>query len=160
MPYRGKALRLQTPWPVVIGWRIRCDLSDHPERLAPAGPAGSPGPVAPSRAREARTATRPAISAWVGWPRTTGITGTSPGPTCPIGLTPGVSLDMGMDLALITKLSALRLADSDAELPVHTCPECISEPLPRFLVGAQREAEFLLGVDEELLVDHRGQDRP
>ena len=43
---------------------------------------------------------------------------------------------------------------------MHPRPERVPQPLPRLLVGAQREPEFLLGVDEELFVDDRRQDRP
>src|SRR5215469_18564966 len=38
-------------------------------------------------------------------------------------------------------------------------PEGIAQPLPGFLVGAQREAELLFRVDEQLLVDDGRQDR-
>src|ERR1700722_7598947 len=47
-----------------------------------------------------------------------------------------------------------------AELPVHPLPERVPQPLPGLLVGPQRLAEFLLGVHQEFLVDHRRQDRP
>src|SRR5215469_10978314 len=56
--------------------------------------------------------------------------------------------------------SASGFTDADAELPVHSGPERVPEPLARLLIGAQREAEFLLGVHEEFLVDHRRQYRP
>jgi hypothetical protein len=38
-------------------------------------------------------------------------------------------------------------------------PEGIAQPLPGFLVGAQRQTELLLRVDKQLLVDHRREDR-
>src|SRR6185369_6844066 len=50
--------------------------------------------------------------------------------------------------------------DAHAELAPDPRPERVPEPLPRLLVGAQREAELLLGVDQQFLVDDWRQDRP
>src|SRR5258706_2049462 len=63
-------------------------------------------------------------------------------------------------VSVTTSISALGPADADPELPVHPGPDRVPEPLPCLLIGPKREAEFLLGVHEELLVDHRWQDRP
>src|SRR5262245_52796628 len=66
----------------------------------------------------------------------------------------------GIAVRSVNGASVPGLADADAELPVHSCPERVTQPFPRLLVRAQRKAEFLLGVDEQFLVDHRRQDRP
>src|SRR5215469_3146533 len=55
--------------------------------------------------------------------------------------------------------SATRLAHSDPELPVYPRPERVPQPFTGLLVGAQRLAEFLLRLDEQLLVDDGRQDR-
>ena len=60
---------------------------------------------------------------------------------------------------LVVIVVRFRSADADAELAVDPRPERVPEPLPGLLVGAQREAELLLGVDQQLLVDDRRQDR-
>ena len=53
---------------------------------------------------------------------------------------------------------ALRLSDAEAELAVHPGPERVAQPLPGLLVGPEREAQVLLGLDQQFLVDDRGQD--
>src|ERR671914_1666956 len=55
--------------------------------------------------------------------------------------------------------SAHRLADADAELAVDTFPKAVAQPRARLLVGAQRPAQLLFGLDQQLFVDDRRQDR-
>src|SRR5918992_5167822 len=50
-------------------------------------------------------------------------------------------------------------ADADAELAVDTLPEAVAQPRAGLLVGAQRLAQLLLRLDEQLFVDHRRQNR-
>src|ERR1700689_1575099 len=47
---------------------------------------------------------------------------------------------------------------SNAELAVNPGPESVPQPLARLLVRAQRLAELLLRLDQQLLVDDGGQD--
>src|SRR5579864_8363163 len=54
---------------------------------------------------------------------------------------------------------AAGFADADAELTVDALPERVPQPFPGLLVRAQVQAEFLLRVDEEFLVDHGREDR-
>src|SRR4029077_14998849 len=96
------------------------------------------------------TRTTAASSASVGSPRTTEITG----PAC---CADGPQPSGGEPAA--TVLSALRLADPEPELAMHSSPEGITQPLPGLLVGAQREAQLFLGVDQQFLVDYRRKDR-
>src|ERR1700761_7534392 len=48
---------------------------------------------------------------------------------------------------------------SQPELAVQAPPERVPQPLPGLLVRPQRQAQFLLRLDQEFLVDDRGQDR-
>src|ERR1022692_436930 len=103
-----------------------------------------------------------AISVAVGWPATTEMCMV---PVAEVSVVPTVgrcgSLCMeDLDLRFLPVRSALGLAGANAELTVHPRPERVPEPLPRLLVGAQRETKFLLGVDQQFLVDHWRQDRP
>src|SRR5579864_3780642 len=54
---------------------------------------------------------------------------------------------------------AAGFADADAELTVDALPERVPQPFSGLLVRAQGQAEFLLRVDEEFLVDHGREDR-
>src|SRR5215831_14645658 len=94
--------------------------------------ASAPGLPLRAAATAARAATSAAISSASASPRTTWRNGLS---------------------------SATRLADADAEFSVHACPERVPQPLAGLLVGAQRLAELLLRLDEQLFVDDGWQDR-
>src|SRR5262249_1590498 len=145
---RGRELRFHPPGPGDKLSRTRLDRIDQAERLAPAGAASGAAAARP-RPPAASTAITAASSPSVGLPRMTDTTG---------WLASGDSF--GISTWNATRASVPRLADADAELPVHSCPERVAQPFARLLVRAQRKAEFLLGVDEQFLVDHGRQDRP
>src|SRR3984957_19843629 len=134
--YRGRALARQAPGPALTAGRSSRDRSDHAERWAP-----GPGcvPAAAALATAVRTTSTAAVSAGVGFPATM--------------LRAGGPAGAGSVMRL-----AFRLSDAEAELAVHARPERVAQPLPGLLVGPEREPQVLLGLDQQFLVDDRGQD--
>ncbi len=127
--------------------------AQQPGPVGPRGPAPTGGEGrSPQRERTISTATRAAISSGVASPRTTRRAGRArersswpaAGHDAPFGIN--------------QRSLAARFAGADAELPVDPLPERVPQPFPGLLVRAQRQPEFLLGVDQQLLVDHRRQD--
>src|SRR6266581_8185064 len=147
-------LARQPPGPRGSGSRSSRDLDDHGERILPPGSAW----LAAAARAVTRATTAAAISSADGLPVTMLSTGAAAGSGRAAGPAPAGSLSPGL-LPGDGGISVPRLSDADAELAVHPRPERVPQPLPGLLVGPQRQAEFLLGVDQQFLVDHGGQDR-